>query len=118
MDDYYGFASFFAGVNMKRGVEGREVIVYNNNAANTVEHPVDGRRMKPKELGGAEPEVEGQDPRRALAAWMTSGDDEAFRQTMANVIGPISSAAASSSRSTTSGSAIHPVTRNCSTRSA
>ena len=86
MDDYYGFAGFFAGVNMKRGVEGREVIVYNNNAANTVEHPVDGRRMKPKELGGVEPEVDGKDPRQALAAWMTSGDNEAFRQTMANVI--------------------------------
>ncbi|MFM7071130.1 MAG: DUF1549 domain-containing protein [Planctomycetota bacterium] len=86
MDDYYGFASFFAGVNMKRGVEGREVIVYNNNSANTVEHPVDGRRMKPKELGGAEPEVDGKDPRQALAAWLTSGENEAFRQTMANVI--------------------------------
>ncbi len=44
MDDYYGFSAFFAGVNLKRGVEGREVLVANNNAANTVAHPVDGRR--------------------------------------------------------------------------
>ncbi|MFO0905068.1 MAG: DUF1549 and DUF1553 domain-containing protein [Pirellulales bacterium] len=86
MDDYYGFASFFAGVNMKRGVEGREVIVYNNNAANTVEHPVDGRRMKPKTLGGEAPDVEGQDPRKSLAAWLTAADNDAFSQTMANVI--------------------------------
>ncbi len=86
LDDYYGFASFFAGVSMKRGVEGREVIVFNNNAANTVEHPVDSRRMKPKFLGGDAPAVEGQDPRRALAAWITSADNAAFRQTMANVI--------------------------------
>ena len=86
MDDYYGFASFFAGVNLKRGVEGREVIVFNNNAANTVEHPVDGRRMKPKVLGGDAPDVEGKDPRQSLAQWLTSPDNAAFSQTMANVI--------------------------------
>jgi len=86
MDDYYGFASFFAGVNLKRGVEGREVIVFNNNAANTVEHPVDGRRMKPKVLGGDAPDVEGKDPRQALAQWLTAPDNAAFSQTMANVI--------------------------------
>ena len=44
MDDYYGFAAFFAGVSLKRGVEGREVIIHNNNAVNTVAHPVDARR--------------------------------------------------------------------------
>ncbi len=86
LDDYYGFSAFFAGVNLKRGVEGREVVVANNNAANTVAHPVDGRRMKPKFLGGAVPEVEGQDPRKALATWLTSPDNTAFRETMANVI--------------------------------
>jgi hypothetical protein len=86
LDDYYGFAAFFAGVTLKRGVEGREVVVVNNNAANTTAHPVDGRRMKPKFLGGAAPDVEGQDPRKALAAWLTSPDNAAFRETMANVI--------------------------------
>lgn len=86
MDDYYGFAAFFAGVNLKRGVEGREVLVANNNAANTVAHPVDGRRMKPKFLGGDAPEVEGQDPRKALAVWLTSSDNTAFAQTMANIL--------------------------------
>ncbi len=86
MDDYYGFAAFFAGINLKRGVEGREVVVANNNASNTVAHPVDGRRMKPKFLGGATPEVEGQDPRKALAAWLTSRENTAFSQTMANTI--------------------------------
>ena len=86
LDDYYGFSAFFAGVNLKRGVEGREVVVTNNNAANTVAHPVDGRQMKPKFLGGATPEVEGQDPRKALAKWLTADDNTAFRETMANVI--------------------------------
>jgi hypothetical protein len=86
MDDYYGFAAFFAGVNLKRGVEGREVVVTNNNAANTTAHPVDGRRMKPKFLGGDAPEIEGKDPRKALAQWMTAPDNAAFRETMANTI--------------------------------
>jgi hypothetical protein len=86
MDDYYGFASFFAGVNMKRGVEGREVLVYNNPANNTVEHPVTGSRMKPKFLGGDAPNVEGQDPRISLAKWLTAPDNAAFNQTMANII--------------------------------
>jgi hypothetical protein len=86
LDDYYGFASFFAGVNMKRGVEGREVVVYNNNANNSVEHPVNGRKMRPKFLGGDTPEVEGQDPRVSLAKWLTSPDNAPFGQTMANII--------------------------------
>ena len=86
MDDYYGFSAFFAGVTLKRGVEGREVLVGYNVANNTTAHPVDGRRMKPKFLGGDAPDVEGKDPRKALAAWMTSPDNAAFRETMANVI--------------------------------
>jgi hypothetical protein len=86
MDDYYGFSAFFAGVTLKRGVEGREVLVANNNGNNTVAHPVDNRRMKPKFLGGDAPEVEGKDPRKALAEWMTSPDNAAFAQTMANII--------------------------------
>ncbi len=86
LDDYYGFSAFFAGVTLRRGVEGREVVVANNNAANTVAHPVDGRRMKPKFLGGDAPDVEGQDPRKALAAWLTSSENSQFSQTMANII--------------------------------
>jgi hypothetical protein len=86
LDDYYGFSAFFAGITLKRGGEGREVVVANNNAANTVAHPVDGRRMKPKFLGGDAPDVEGQDPRKALAKWLTSPENAAFSQTMANII--------------------------------
>jgi hypothetical protein len=42
--------------------------------------------MKPKFLGGDAPEVEGKDPRKALAAWITSPENTAFSQTMANII--------------------------------
>lgn len=85
MDDYYGFASFFAGINLKRGLEGREVVVSYNNKSNTVAHPLDNRPMKPKFLGGETPDVEGKDPRQSLAAWMTSPENAAFAQTMANM---------------------------------
>ncbi len=86
MDDYYGFSAFFAGLNLKRGIEGREVIVAYNTNNTTVAHPVDGRRMKPKFLGGDAPEVDGQDPRPALAKWLASAENPAFAQTMANMI--------------------------------
>lgn len=86
LDDYYGFSAFFAGINLRRGVEGREVVVTNNNNSNTVAHPVDGRRMKPKFLGGEAPEVEGKDPRQALATWLTAPENAQFSQTMGNII--------------------------------
>jgi hypothetical protein len=86
LDDYYGFAAFFAGVNLRRGTEGREVLVINNNNSNTVPHPVDSRAMKPRFLGGDAPDVEGKGPRKALAEWMTSPSNAAFSQTMANII--------------------------------
>ena len=86
MDDYYGFSAFFAGVNLRRGSEGREVIVSNNDASNTVAHLLDGRRMKPKTLGGPAPDIEGQDPRKALAEWLASPENSQFSQTQANII--------------------------------
>jgi len=86
MDDYYGFSAFFAGVNLRRGSEGRELIVSNNDASNTVAHLLDGRRMKPKTLGGPAPDIEGQDPRKALAEWLASPENSQFSQTQANII--------------------------------
>ena len=42
--------------------------------------------MKPKVLGGDAPDVDGKDPRQALAQWLTSAGNDAFAQTMSNVI--------------------------------
>ncbi|MEM7391485.1 MAG: DUF1549 and DUF1553 domain-containing protein [Verrucomicrobiota bacterium] len=84
MDDYYGFTSFFAGLGKKSGADPREVIVINRNNNNTVEHPVDGRMVKPRFLGGDAPDVEGKDPRHALADWMTSKDNKLFARNIAN----------------------------------
>jgi hypothetical protein len=86
MDDYYGFVSFFTGVQWKAGVEPREKRIFWNTKANQVPHPVDGRVRQAKTLGTVEPvNVEG-DPRPALAAWLTSPDNEIFSRNLANRI--------------------------------
>ncbi len=84
MDDYYGFTAFFSGIATKPGAYASEVFVFNRNDRNTAEHPVDGRAMKPRVLGGEEPPVDGKDPRVALADWMTNPDNDAFARTLAN----------------------------------
>ncbi|MDE2508346.1 MAG: DUF1549 domain-containing protein, partial [Planctomycetota bacterium] len=61
-NDYYGFAAFFAQVGRKQGEDYRETIVFNSGGGE-VNHPVGGRRMEPKFLGGAIPNVNGVDRR-------------------------------------------------------
>ena len=85
MDDYYGFVSFFTGVKWKPGVEPREKRIYWKET-NRVPNPVDGKPRDAKTLGAVEPVgVEG-DPRPALAAWLTSSDNEIFSKNLANRI--------------------------------
>jgi len=85
MDDYYGFVSFFTGVQRKPGVEPREKRIYWKET-NRVPNPVDGKPRDAKTLGAVEPVgVEG-DPRPALAAWLTAPDNEIFSKNLANRI--------------------------------
>src|SRR4029077_5839823 len=56
MDDYYSFAAFFAQVGRKQGEDYREVVVFDRGGGD-VKHPVGGRTMPPKFLGGAAPTV-------------------------------------------------------------
>jgi len=86
MDDYYGFVNFFTGVQWKAGVEPREKRIFWNTKANQVPHPVDGRVRKAKTLGTVEPVAVDGDPRPALAAWLTSSDNEIFSKNLANRI--------------------------------
>ena len=57
MDDYYSFAAFFAQIGRKGSEDPRELVVFNAGGGEQA-HVVDGRAMKPKFLGGAEPELE------------------------------------------------------------
>jgi hypothetical protein len=84
MDDYYGFTAFFSGVSSKRGAMPTEIYIFSNNEKTTAEHPLDGRQVPPKFLGGEAPALEGKDPRHFLAAWLTSPDNSFFARNLAN----------------------------------
>ncbi|MFO0820724.1 MAG: DUF1553 domain-containing protein [Pirellulales bacterium] len=83
MDDYYSFAAFFAQIGRKQGEDYRETIVFNSGGGE-VGHLVGGRAMKPKFLGGPEPDLAGQDRRAALAKWLTSTDNPLFAPSISN----------------------------------
>lgn len=85
MDDYYGFAAFFAQIGRKQGEDYRETIVFNSGGGD-VRHPVGGRVMPPKFLGGATPDVAGRDRRALLAGWLVSTDNPFFAPNVANRI--------------------------------
>jgi hypothetical protein len=83
MDDYYGFAAFFAQVGRKQGEDYREQVVF-NRASGEVRHPVGGRVMPPKYLGDKAPEVAGKDRRAVLAHWLTAAEQSYFATSVAN----------------------------------
>jgi hypothetical protein len=84
MDDYYGFAAFFAQIGRKKGADPREQIVFNSGSGE-VQHPVKGKPAAPKFLGGEAPKVADRDRREALAAWITAADNPFFAKHVANV---------------------------------
>ena len=86
MDDYYGFAAFVSQVGYKQAKDPREITVYNLGEG-ALEHPVAGREVKPKFLGGgyATEEQLGSDYRKALAQWLTDNND-AFARNICNVL--------------------------------
>lgn len=83
-DDYFGFTSFFTGVKRKLGAEIREYYTYAEINAEPSKHPIDGKPMPAKFLGGDIADVKDKDPRKVLAEWLTSPDNEIFRRNMAN----------------------------------
>ncbi len=85
MDDYYGFAAFFAQVGRKSAEDPRETVLF-NRAAGDVRHPVGARVMAPKFLGGPLPDLAGRDRRAALADWLTAPDNRLFARNVANFI--------------------------------
>ena len=84
MDDYYGFAAFFAQIGRKKGEDPREQIVFNSGGGE-VQHPLKGKPAAPKFLGGEAPKIADRDRREALAAWLASADNPFFARHLANV---------------------------------
>jgi hypothetical protein len=85
-DDYYGFVSFFTGVKRKVASEEREYFIYDDPNAPPAKHLLDGHPVPAHFLGGGAADVNGKDPRQALAEWLTAKDNVLFRQNMANRI--------------------------------
>jgi hypothetical protein len=82
-DDYYSFAAFFSQVGRKGGEDYRETIVFNSGGGE-VAHPVGGRVMAPKFLGGGPADVAGKDRRIVLANWLASPQNPYFASNFAN----------------------------------
>ncbi len=82
MDDYYGFAAFFCQIGRKPGEDYRETIVFRGGGE--VKHPVGGRVMPPKFLGGPTPDVGSRDRRQVLVEWLTSKENPFFAQSIGN----------------------------------
>jgi hypothetical protein len=88
-NDFYSLAAYFARVDRKgQGVSppisgGEEVFFASNKGS--VSHPTTGKQMSPRPLFGEARQVEAnEDPRLALAEWMTSGDNTYFREVAVN----------------------------------
>ncbi len=85
MDDYYGFAAFFSQIGRKAADDPREVVVFNSGGGD-VRHPVGGRVMAPKFLGGAAPDLTGKDRRQAMSQWLASAENPYFATNLANMV--------------------------------
>lgn len=85
LDDYYGFADFFANVVRKPGEDPREMIL-SDSGNGDVSHPIAGRKVVPKFLGGETPDTTGKDRRQVLADWIVSPQNPYFAKNLANMI--------------------------------
>lgn len=89
--DFYQFAGYFAqvgrkGTGLSPPISGGEEIVFFSGTG-SVKHPVTGETLQPKPLFGQLGDVEpGQDPREALAQWVTSPENDYFAKVQVNRI--------------------------------
>ncbi|MDA1016617.1 MAG: DUF1549 and DUF1553 domain-containing protein [Planctomycetota bacterium] len=86
-DDFYSFAAYFAqigrkGTGLSPPISGSAEMFFPGKSG-SVTHPLTGEVLPPRPLFGIAPEI-GEDPREALAAWITSKDNPFFAQVMAN----------------------------------
>ena len=85
LNDYYGFAAFFAQVGRKPGDDPRETVIFDRGEGE-MKHPVSGAAMRPKFLGGEAPEIKGQGRREVLARWITSPENPFFARNVVNLV--------------------------------
>ena len=84
-DDYYGFAAFLSNVGRKPGEQPDEEIVFHKRGNATMQNPNTQAVLKPKPLGSDPLDLPAsEDPREALAAWMTSPENPWFAKMVVN----------------------------------
>lgn len=90
MDDYFGMAAFYSRIGKKNqpgniNAKGRDKRVFHNVGAATARNPKSGANLVPRGLG-AEPVklTADQDPRIALADWMTAPENTFLAPTLVN----------------------------------
>lgn len=83
MEDYYGFASFFAQVKRKNAEDPRERIIFDGDGE--VPHLLTKKPVPPKFLGGPAPDLQNQTRREAVADWLAQPDNPWFARNVANI---------------------------------
>ncbi len=84
--DYYGFSAFFSTVSRKPGDGPDEQVVFHKRGEATAKNPKTGQNVKPTGLGaGAAVSITvDDDPRAALADWMSSTTNPFFAKSLVN----------------------------------
>jgi hypothetical protein len=88
-DDFYSLAAYFArvgrkGTGLSPPISGGEEVMYLSSKG-SVTHPLTGEVMAPRPLLGEAPQLgDDDDPRDALAEWITSEENPYFAQVIVN----------------------------------
>ncbi len=85
VDDYYGFAAFFAQIGRKTAEDPRETVVFDSRGGE-VNHLVTKQPAKPKFLGGAVPDKPAEDRRKVLVEWLASPENPFFAKNLSNIV--------------------------------
>jgi hypothetical protein len=83
MNDYYGFAAFFAQIGSKIAEDPRAEIIYDKRSGG-VNHPVLKKALEPVFLGGEKADVKGRDRREVFAEWLLAKENPYFAKNIAN----------------------------------
>jgi len=83
--DYYSFAAFFSQVGRKVGAQPGEEIIYAKRGLPTATNKKTKQSVPPAGLGDAPVKLSpDDDPRQALADWMSSKDNPFFAKALVN----------------------------------
>lgn len=84
-DDYYGMTAFFSTLQRKPGELPSEEMIFHKRRAAQSQNPNTKKNQKPTPLGAPVLEIpEEQDPRPALASWMTDPTNPYFARMFVN----------------------------------